>query len=117
MQITAACPELTQYKKLTSGQLLSPEKEAVLDHLEKCQACVQRVESLSEKDTLIEVIRQARTLGEGPTGETVARLVERLRKLRPSAEATPEAPGQIRLVCSGCGKSLEVKGTLAGKKV
>jgi hypothetical protein len=50
-------------------------------------------------------------------GETVARLVERLRKLRPSAEAAPDAPAQIRLTCSGCGKTLKVKGSLAGKKV
>ena len=95
MQTTAACPELTQYKKLTSGQLSSPEKEAVLDHLEKCQACVQRVESLSEKDTLVDVIRQARTLGEGPTGETVARLVEQLRKLRPSAGLLPSVEKRL----------------------
>lgn len=117
MRTTAACPELTQYRKLASGHLSPPEKEAVLDHLERCQACVQRVASLSEKDTLVDLIRQARTLGEGPPGETVARLVERLRKLRPSAEAEPKSPAQIRLGCSGCGKTLKAKGSLAGKKI
>src|SRR5581483_8771457 len=99
MQTTAACPELTQYEKLASGQLSSPEKEAVLDHLEGCQACVQRVEALSEKDTLVDLIRQARTLGEGPTRETVVGLVERLRKLRPSAEVAPKSPSQSPLAC------------------
>ena len=84
MKTTAACPQLAEYQKLATGRLSPPEKEAVLDHLEGCIACVQRIESLSEKDTLVDLIRQARTLGEGPPGETVARLVEQLRKLRPS---------------------------------
>jgi len=117
MQTTAACPELARYRKLASGQLSSPEKEAVLEHLEKCQVCARRVEALSEKDTLVDLILQARTLGDGPPGESVARLVERLRKLRPSAGAAPEASAQVRLACSGCGKALKVKGSLAGKKV
>jgi LSD1 subclass zinc finger protein len=118
MLSTPVCPDITQYKKLATGQLSSPDKEALLDHLERCHACVQRVESLSERDTLVDLIRQARTLGDGPAAaEAVARLIERLRKLRPSAEAAEKAPAQIRLVCSGCGKSLKVTAGLGGKKV
>jgi hypothetical protein len=65
MKRTTVCTALTQYGKLASGRVSSPEKEAVLDHLESCNVCVQKVESPSEKNTLIDVIRQARTLGTG----------------------------------------------------
>jgi len=116
MLTAPVCPDFTQYKKLATGQLASPDKEALLDHLEACPACVQRVEALSDKDTLVDLIRQARTLGDCPVGETVACLIERLRELRPNAEAGGKAPAQIRLACSGCGKSLKVKANLAGKK-
>ena len=37
-------------------QLSAPEQEAVLDHLESCNACVQRVEALSAKDTLVDLM-------------------------------------------------------------
>jgi serine/threonine protein kinase len=83
MKTTAACPELSQCEKLITGQLPSPEIDSLLDHMASCDACVQQVEALLEKDTLVDLIRQARTLADAPPKETVARLVERIRKLRP----------------------------------
>ena len=114
MGIASVCPDLAQYRKLATGQLASPDKEALLDHLEDCRACGQQLESLTGKDTLVDLIRQARTVGDGQAGQTVARLVERLRELRPS----PPSPSPLLTIrCSGCGKSLRVKAGLAGKKV
>jgi hypothetical protein len=118
MLTAGVCPDLAQYKKMAIGQLSSADKEVLLTHLESCPACVRRLESLSERDTLVDLIRQARTLGEGPAAsETVVRLIERLRQLRPSVEAAGKAPAQARLACSGCGKSFKVKAEFAGKKL
>ncbi len=117
MLTAGVCPDFAQYKKLATGQLSSPGKEALLEHLEGCPACAERVDSLSDKDTLVDLIRQARTLRDGPAPETVARLVERARELRPSSDVAEKAPAQVRLACSGCGKSLKVKADLAGKKI
>jgi serine/threonine protein kinase/Leucine-rich repeat (LRR) protein len=95
MAMTHACPDLARYQSLASGLLSSPESEALLNHLAGCDSCVQRLEGLSQRDTLVELIRQARTEGDPPGAETVARLVERLRKLklRPNAEAAEEPTG------------------------
>lgn len=41
MAKTSACPELSHFKKLATGQLSPTEKESVLDHLEECAGCVQ----------------------------------------------------------------------------
>ncbi len=90
MPMTRACPDLARYQCLASGLLSSPENEALLSHLASCDACAQRLEGLVHKDTLVELIRQAQTDGETPQPETVARLVERLRKLRPKVEAAAE---------------------------
>jgi formylglycine-generating enzyme required for sulfatase activity/serine/threonine protein kinase len=105
-----ACPEVTQYQQLALGKLPLPEKEALLIHLEGCDSCARRVEGLTEKDTLIDLIRQGRTLAEGSGGQTVARLVEQLRQLKP-------APSSIAFTCPACSKGLKVKAGLAGKKV
>ncbi|HEV3447860.1 MAG TPA: protein kinase, partial [Gemmataceae bacterium] len=96
MPNASVCPDIAQFKKLATGQLSSPDKEALLDHLESCPACVQRVEALSAKDTLGDLMRPERTVGAGPAGN---------------------APVSILLACSGCGKSLKIKADLAGKKV
>jgi len=117
MLSTGVCPDIAQYKQLATGELSAPDKEALLDHLEACPVCVQRMESFSEKNTLVDLIRKARTLDDGLPGSAVARLVEQLRELRPSGEAVGRDSAQIRLACSGCGKSLRVKAGLAGKKV
>jgi formylglycine-generating enzyme required for sulfatase activity/serine/threonine protein kinase len=126
MPTTAACPDLTQYKKLASGELFSPEKDAVLDHLEGCDACATQVEGLSENDTLVELIRQASARGQPPGSEAVVRLVERFRKLRPGDDGAPEtenfSPGKtgpaprLTFTCPSCGKQVRTTTEWAGKK-
>ena len=123
-----ACPNLNQYQQLASGQLSEIEAESLLSHLENCDACAQKVKTLPEPDTLVGMLRQADTVGEEANKKAIAGLVERLSKLRP--ERVPvgtkpqtmvveagNAPAQIHLACSGCGKNLKVKADSAGKRV
>ena len=77
MTMDSACPDWTSYERLAAGELLSPDKEAVLQHLEGCDACATRVEELPENDTLVDLIRQASTLSEPARGEALANLVQR----------------------------------------
>jgi serine/threonine protein kinase len=118
MATARACPDPASFQQLVSGQLSSEQVDTLLVHLESCDACVQRLDRMSDKDTLVELLRQARTRGQGPGEETVARLVERLRGLRSSAAGAQKAPGQptILVTCPGCGKGLKVKAAMAGKK-
>ena len=118
-----ACPEFNDYQRLVAGQLPDVEKEAMLGHLERCDSCARKLTALPEPDTLVDLVRQARTLDDGASEETISRLVERLSTLRPEAEQTP-APREdtaafplIFFACPGCGKTLKVKAELAGKNV
>jgi serine/threonine protein kinase len=87
-----ACPDVSQYQRLTSDQVADAEKEALLDHLEGCDACAQKLGTLPQPDTLASLIRQARTLEDTAWQGTIARLVERLSQLRPD-----EVPAGIDL--------------------
>jgi hypothetical protein len=88
------CPDPTQYQRLASGELLSGEKDALLDHLESCDACVTSVEGLAENDRLVELIRQASQLGP-LEHEAVDGLAERFSKLRPDLEILAAAYAEI----------------------
>jgi len=123
-----ACPGLNDYQRLVSGQIPDVEKEALLDHLEHCDSCARNVTALPEPDTLVDLVRQARTLEDGASEQAISRLVERMSKLRPDgagAEAEQQTPAPrddtpaipLILTCSGCGKTLKVKADLAGKNV
>jgi len=101
-----ACPNLNQYQQLACGQLPDVEKEALLSHLENCDACAQKLKTLPEPDTLVGILRQADTVDEEATRKAIAGLVERLSKLRPeqvpagtkpraSAAAAEKAPALI----------------------
>src|SRR2546421_76567 len=120
MPMARACPDLAQYRRLASGQMSSAECETLLGHLEECDACARRLESLSEKDTLVELIRQAQTRADAPASELVARLVERLRKLRHIAEAKTVPPAglavasKLSFACPGCGKRVRATTEFVG---
>jgi hypothetical protein len=123
MRNAVTCPELSQYQRLASGQLSEVEREGLLGHLQGCDACATRLNALPEQDTLVGLIRKGQTLGGDDSGEVVARLVERLSKLRPGdvpaavgPNPPPAAPVLLTFSCPGCGKTLKVKGELAGKK-
>jgi WD40 repeat protein/formylglycine-generating enzyme required for sulfatase activity len=101
--------------------LTAAEKEALLRHLEGCDYCAGQLKGLPEPDTLVELLRQAATVAGTAPNEVIARLVERLSRLRPGAPGAPPpanasvAPGSRLLVCPACGKEMKVPGELAGQ--
>jgi hypothetical protein len=109
---TTTCPDLGEYRRLASGQLSAVEKEALLEHLEGCDTCTARLNMLPEEDTLVGLIRQGQTIGEGVPRETIARMVERLSKPCPPAPVAP-----VTFACPACGKGVKAKGEMIGKKV
>ena len=52
------CPDLTRYRQLAAGNLADADEEALLEHLEHCDPCAQKVSTLAERDTLVELIRR-----------------------------------------------------------
>src|SRR5713226_115945 len=124
MPQAAVCPDLTKYQQMAAGQLADADEEALLKHLERCDPCAQKLNTLAEQDTLVELIRRDQARSDGPGDEVLGRLIERLSKLRPgeaagAAEKTvpprePVARRQLTFACPSCGKSLKVKGELAG---
>ncbi len=128
MPPVAACPDLPRYHELAAGKLAEPDEEALLAHLERCDACGRKLRALAEPDALAGLVRQAQASGEDAASGPVARLIERLSKLRPgdtSAVARdqtlpPREPAQalpLPLICAACGKRSKVQRDLAGKKV
>jgi WD40 repeat protein len=126
MPRTRICPEVSQYQRLAAGQLADADKEALLAHLEGCDGCARRIAALPETDPLASLLRHADTLDEA-SGQTIARLVERLSKLRPAeppageSRTLPpreqdEAP-RLTFACPACGKRVKVKVILVGKNV
>jgi hypothetical protein len=90
MSRAPACPDASQYERLISHGLPDAETEALLVHLEGCDACAQQLGTLLERDTLASLIRQARTLEDETSEETIAGLVQRLSQLRPEGPAPAE---------------------------
>jgi WD40 repeat protein len=121
----AVCPDVTQYQQLAAGSLADADEEALLEHLERCAPCAQKLNTIAEPDTLVELIRRARARGDRAANDALAHLVQRLSKLRPSVapgsaeETVPPRelprPPQLAFACPSCGKRLKVKGELAGK--
>jgi WD40 repeat protein/serine/threonine protein kinase len=122
------CHDLTRYHQLAAGQLAADDEEALLAHLERCEACAQKLKALGEPDQLARLIRQACASPNEPAAKPIARLVERLSKLRPGEtsgirdqetlpprESAP--PPRLTVACPGCGKAIKVKPELAGKMV
>ncbi len=124
-KVNTPCPDLAQFQRLVSAQLSDIDKEAILHHLESCDACAEKIAALPEQDMLVGLIRHAHTPDEA-TGNMINRLVERLSELRPAGiaadggQAPPRQPAPDALLsfaCPSCGKRLKVKAELAGKKV
>ena len=79
-----ACPDVSQFEQLASGALPEAQKEDLLHHIEGCDSCAQKLSTLHVEDTLSDLVRQAQHFEEPGAQETIARLVERLTRLRPS---------------------------------
>src|SRR5581483_192181 len=96
------------------------DKEVLLGHLEGCDACAQKLNTLPESDTLVDLIRQAQTLSGDTCRRTIAELVERLSKLRPAAGPSPVQTSSVAVrlfACPSCRQTLTVRNELAGQPV
>src|SRR6266699_3758898 len=90
------CPDLAQYQQLAAGTLADADEEALLEHLEHCDRCAQKVNTLAEQDSLVELIRRQQVQSDQTTDNVVGRLVERLSTLRPGETlAGPDAAGSV----------------------
>jgi serine/threonine protein kinase len=89
MSNVSACPNPSLFERPGRDGLGEAEKQALLEHLEGCPACADRVSALPCDDTLVELIRQADTLGRQPAAAD-GQLMEKLRQLLPE-EAQPES--------------------------
>jgi serine/threonine protein kinase/uncharacterized membrane protein/phage FluMu protein Com len=128
MPPVASCPDLTRYQQLAAGKLAEADEEVLLAHLERCEACGRKLEVLGEPDALVGLLRQGRASGKDTASGPVARLIDRLSKLRPGETSAvardetsaPRAPAQAQLLtmdCPACRKRIGVKRELSGKKV
>ncbi len=128
MRQAAVCPDLMQYQQLAADKLADADEEAMLQHLERCEACARKVSTLVERDRLVEFIRRYQARGDGAADEGMGRLIERMSKLRPgetqsaAAQTTSSAHNTVPvaaliIACPACGKDLKVKGEFAGKLV
>jgi hypothetical protein len=124
----SVCPELIQYQLLAGGNLTDLDEESLLGHLEHCEPCAQKLNTLAEQDTLVELIRRNQVRGDGVTDGVIGRLIERLSKLRPDEASVdadqaktiaPELAQSSPMVfaCPNCGKGLKIKGELVAKEV
>jgi len=110
------CPEASELKRLAIADFAPEEMEPLLQHLQDCDACLSRVQTLAPKDTLVTVLAKAKSLAENPDDPVLTGLIARLAKLGEAPAAQP-APSKLNFACSKCGKNLKVKPELAGKKV
>jgi ribosomal protein S27E len=115
MNKLSVCPDINAYRDLASGQLPAETKESLLRHLEGCDSCVRKVQTLPAQDSLIACIQQIKTSSGAPHEKQLAPLIQRLIQLR-QAGAAPKAR-TFAFSCPGCGKALRVKEEAAGKKV
>jgi hypothetical protein len=126
MPKSTACPEAAQFQLLAAGQLADAQRDALLEHLQGCETCLQKLGQLSEQHTLVGMIRQAQGLDDQAARATTARLLERLRQLGPRPAPTgadmtlppreQAGAGRLSFACPSCGKSLKARSELAGKK-
>ncbi|HEY7423478.1 MAG TPA: protein kinase [Gemmataceae bacterium] len=125
MRPSIPCPDLGSFRSLIEGDLSIAEKEALLWHLEACNACARKVQTMPEQDRLLSWVRQTQSSSRSPEDRRLASLIGRLI---PSAAANSSATsalatkniGPARLfsfACAGCGKPLRIPEELAGKKV
>jgi len=93
------CPVPLVLKRLLDGSLSSPEQEAIEHHLDTCEACQARLDSLAGGDE--DLPRQMQNLGEGPGADPpgLKRVMGILKdELEPGMEttgSTVSAPAEI----------------------
>jgi len=106
------CYDVSTFERMFAGELPAAVAEKVCVHLEQCDRCFQLVRKLPE-DTLVVAMRaQGKwpTTGVQPT--FIHDLVQKVLK-----QNGLELPNPIAFACPGCGKKLQVKEELGGRKV
>jgi serine/threonine protein kinase len=81
-KVIDACPNDKTFEKLGHNDLAESDREAVLEHIEKCDTCTRRVSAMSMDDSLVTLVRQA---GKTPAVAGAGALVEEIRQLWPVA--------------------------------
>ncbi len=110
----STCPTVSELEQLATGLLSAAQTEILVQHLERCQACLDRLAKLSPSDTLADLLTRAKTLSGEAQHPLLTGVIERLSQMGQTPAAGPKP---LALACAACGKSLRVKAELAGKKV
>jgi serine/threonine protein kinase/DNA-directed RNA polymerase subunit RPC12/RpoP len=93
-----------------AGQLSEVEAEALLRHLENCQACARAVDAIADHDTLLPLLRR-------PSDQSDADPAQSLLRTSSNEAVLPTVPGMFSFACSSCGKPLVTKEDQVGKLV
>ncbi|HTU22148.1 MAG TPA: serine/threonine-protein kinase [Gemmataceae bacterium] len=126
MSPLVVCPDLSRYQLLACGKLAEAEEQPLLAHLERCEACAQKLKAVGGADPLERLL--GRAIGKDAPGAPVARLIERLSKLRPGDTSDvrqqetvgphePPLDAPLTLTCPACRKALKIRQESVGKNV
>jgi Leucine-rich repeat (LRR) protein len=91
-----ACPNRDVLQRLLLGRLPPAEAERLAQHLEGCAYCTAVVQTFQEEDTLVEAARSQAAAGDGPEGDPVRRLVERLMQSGPPPAPRTDTPRTLQ---------------------
>jgi WD40 repeat protein/serine/threonine protein kinase len=101
MVVAPGCPDPAVLEQLALGRLAPEEVERLADHCEHCPRCVQALQRLRAEDNLVEAMRSQAAAGGTPLPESVRRLMQGLKRLRPAGgRPVPTEEGTTR---SGAG--------------
>jgi TolB-like protein len=82
------CPDVVELERFSVGNIPDTEAELVERHLATCPDCIQTIDNLHARDTLIDAFKGQATLIDRPrTAEPVQTLIHRLKVLHPGASA------------------------------
>ncbi|GEM_PF-3686839 len=87
MAAVASCPAVQELEQFLLGQLPEPGIAGLQQHLATCSRCLDTVNSLKVRDTLVEAIQEAPTIVEPAEAVVVQNLIGRLRLLPAFAES------------------------------
>jgi serine/threonine protein kinase len=125
MSTTKDCLNSAALERFLLGRLPDGERARVADHVLHCPHCLQLLDTVEAKDTLVEALRRGGGVPAGTDRGAVEALMQRLRALGPAAappspEATPPPAGGgvlIAFPCPYCGQRLRVRPESAAKQL
>jgi len=87
MSATVSCPDGAVLSLFALGQMPEAEIESLGDHIAQCQQCVRTLESLQQRDTLLEALAADPNASPGDPTESVRVVIERLKIAAKSKQA------------------------------